>query len=274
MVGERVEFVIRRPFSRVYMFQNHVVKIRRASKLLAQTQSCSWRRTLTKREYARGLRYAGSDVYLGLLPIVRATKDLELRGDIGLLMRRLRRTLLQNNISNVGLEQIAKSTSLEHLSARKRSIDTGISLVHLKNSLERIKKFLPQFSLTDVERLCIANSLETITAELSNLAPVFIQRESLGWIKLCHGDKKLEHAYSDFGKYIFIDPCVATPDMYLIDTMSDLTCLLVSVEDHFGKGIASVIAENYRRAMPVDAWDDRLLNFYRSYRRILLKLFK
>jgi len=248
--------------------------LRHASPLFAQSEDPNWRRIATKREYARGLRFSGDNIYLGLLRCGRRFDGTQPGQEIALVMRRLHHDLARQTITHKILQRMIEGVAKQHLSARERKVRVGSSANHFQETINRVKSFWPAFSLNAEDRKHLSTEIESIAADISDLDSFFSYREARGWIRLCHGDRKLDHAYNVGDSVVFIDPCVASPDMYLIDLMSDITALIISCEEHFGETVASDALRVYRRIMPQDAWDERLWEFYCRYRRLLLKLFR
>jgi aminoglycoside phosphotransferase family enzyme/predicted kinase len=243
--------------------------------------------TLEKRrhfcdEEVRLNRRLAPTVYLGVVPLTRSAKGVEVEGpgevvEWAVKMERLpaeatlQKRLQHGEVSPALLTALAHKIAGFHAHARGGShiAAFGRFEVVARNAQENFEQSAPQVGVT-LSR-AVFDRLRALTEEnLTRLCPLMEARAGRGVPRDTHGDLHLDHVYvfperSPPADSVIID-CIEFNERFrFADPVSDMAFLVMDLRFHGRQDLARTFAEEYFRASGDDE-GQALLPFYVAYR--------
>jgi aminoglycoside phosphotransferase family enzyme/predicted kinase len=243
--------------------------------------------TLEKRrhfceEEVRLNRRLAADVYLGVVPITAAGRQLTFEGtgkviEWAVKMRRLpeeatlEKLLQRGELTRDLIETLARELAFFHTRAEggESMARFGSFAVVARNARENFEQALPLVGIT-LSRAVYDRLRELSEDVLRRLQPLIDQRSARGVPRDTHGDLHLDHVYRlregpGPDKLVIVD-CIEFNERFrFADPVADMAFLYMDLLFHGRKDLAHAFAEAYFRA----AGDDEgraLLPFYTAYR--------
>jgi aminoglycoside phosphotransferase family enzyme/predicted kinase len=266
--------------SRVFLRESDVFKCKRSvslgfldfSTLERRRQACIAEVTLNRR--------LASDVYLGVVALVR-----DEHGDLAFLpepsgqevlewavhMRRLRDAdradllLARGDLGAEDVEGLARQIAGFHRTARGDEETTRLGGVdaltrNVHENFEQLAQLEPHLSAVELDALR-AQQLGFLARGQQQL----LERERAGFVRDGHGDLRLEHCYRAADEFLVID-CIEFNDRFrYADTCADLAFLTMDLR-HLGRSdLADLFLAAYAREV-ADYTLYGVLDLYESYR--------
>ncbi len=268
--------VIQTHISVVFIADDLVYKVKKPVNLgFLDFSSLKKRRHYCHQEVILNSRFS-EGVYQGVVSIYRdqGTFNLEGRGkeiEVAVLMRRIPEDrimihmLEQDLVTPDMLDQLAQRLAELHRQLRTSAAIASYGSIpviyqNLRENFKQTERFIPEI-ISKSEHEEIARLAYDF---LDDHADLFAKRVEQGFIRDCHGDLRLDHVV--FGEKMMLIDCIEFNDRFRFgDTASDLSFLLMDLDDRAYPGFSRRIQEQY-----ADASEDpdiiRLLPFYKSYR--------
>lgn len=197
-------------------------------------------------------RRTAPDLYLGVVPVLQdAAGRLSLDGqgqpvDWLVVMQRfdqeerLDRLLAAGELDRHAMMDLAEAVARFHLSAEAAPAFGGAA--GLRHVIETNDATFAQTALDrDATRQLTRHSLE----RLAQIAPILAARQRGGYVRRVHGDLHLGNVFRHQGKPVLFDAIEFNDDFASVDTLFDLSFLLMDI-DHAGyKGLGSVLFNHY-----------------------------
>lgn len=259
------------PYSMLYASRSIVVKIRKARSLVAGAVSPEFSYELARREYQRGLIFA-PHVYESAecVPCQKSGSDY-CRGAV--LSRRLPKQWRLDHVLAVHPDPSQLLTQLtDDVVGKTPSLEpllNGRSLASLRNGDRRIRNIL-QNAHGNQDTKEVLTLWDHHEAQRESLAAIFQHRDDAGHAKEVHGDIKAANIFALPTAFALLDPCVAFPDMYLLDELADLAGVFVTAWNVEGESTALALIQ--RVAHSVDVCEPVLHHYIRRIALIRLSL--
>lgn len=233
-------------------------------------------------EEVRLNRRLAPEVYLGVVPITRTAKAVQVEGhgelvewavkmkrlpDDATLERRLQRGQVDAELLKCLARKVAsfhgRAETSEHISA------FGHFDVVARNARENFEQAAPLIGTT-ISRGVFGRLRELTEESLARLRPLIESRAERGVPRDTHGDLHLDHVYLGDTNAASADPiiidCIEFNERFhFADPVSDMAFLVMDLCFHGRKDLAVAFADEYFRAFG-DGEGRALLSFYVAYR--------
>jgi aminoglycoside phosphotransferase family enzyme/predicted kinase len=223
-------------------------------------------------------------IYLGVVPVTGSRDNPHMEGDGPLLdwavkmvqfpqQAQLDRMLASGVLSNRHIDAFAARIAEFHLGAESVPATEGYGspdavLGPVAENFEQIRASGVLAGLP-AEKTGSLEALESWSrSQWHLLAPVFVERKALGFIRQCHGDLHLRNlAWIDDAPVAF-DCIEFNPNLSRIDVLSDVAFLVMDLQDRGEQALASRFLNEYLQHTG-DYLQLQVLPWYLTYRALV-----
>ncbi|MDA7947834.1 MAG: AAA family ATPase [Hyphomicrobiaceae bacterium] len=222
----------------IFLAGNFAYKLKRAVKLpYLDFSTLKQRRAICTREVEINRRTA-PDVYLGVVPIVRAAEGtLEIDGlgepvEWAIRMRRFDEAELFDRLASAGnlplglMAPLADEIAALHGGERSRRNIDGAAM--MKGVVEPVLKSLGR-DVSVLKSQDVADLARALRRELRAQAGLLRTRARQGYVRHCHGDLHLQNIVRIDGNPVLFDAIEFDDRMATVDTLYDLAFLLMDL---------------------------------------------
>src|SRR5262249_13037386 len=114
------------------------------------------------------------------------------------------------------------------------------SMQRLMTSLSRSLEHLDAFDATDADRFA-----ELAQLQFGRAAAVLDRRARCGYVRRCHGDLHLGNIVLWNGRPVLFDPVEFDEAIATVDTLYDLSFLLMDLDRHGQRAAANIVLNRY-----------------------------
>ena len=219
----RAQYLLSSKYSDFWITENFILKVRKDHCDIFGDTSPEEALFQTNAEYARGRRFEPS-IYLDVVHCVNEAGEEK----VGLLMKYIDNSCRLDSASFTISEHYWNNfiNKLQYLVDSSSIVTDFNYMMYLDRGNRRLLENVKQ--LSDSEWLQTA--WNTTILKTQSFSSTLNNRVLRGYVKDLHGDLSFTNVYFDNEVFYFLDPCVASPDMYYIDVLyqfADFMCELV-----------------------------------------------
>ena len=267
--------------SQLFLAGDFAYKLKRPVSLGFVDFSTLGRRRFYCEEELRLNRRLAPQLYLDVVPVVRARERVSFGGegeviDYAVRMRRFpQEALLSKRSLNAALiDRLAERVARFHSSLAPAAPDTlfgdpSAVAAPMFDNFPPLRLALEQGGDTDGElRVCLQRLERWTRKRFAYLRPVIEERRREGFIRECHGDMHRGNIVVLDEQPVIFDCLEFNPSLRWIDTMSELAFLTMDLAESGASGFARRLLNRYLEVSG-DYSGLRLLRFYQVYRALV-----